>query len=76
MPTIDLTDDKHAAITAAILRLIDEDRLPHAPRLDSLRFARPRAKAKPRPTPAEHTAANSRRKACEALGLAVFFHHR
>ena len=32
MPTIDLTDDELAAVTAAIRRLIDEDRFPHAPR--------------------------------------------
>jgi hypothetical protein len=38
MPTIDLTDE-HAAVTAAIRRLIEEDRFPHAPRLDPLRSA-------------------------------------
>jgi hypothetical protein len=37
MPMIDLTDEKHAAVTAAIRRLVDEDRFPHAPRLDPLR---------------------------------------
>ena len=75
MPTIDLTDDELAAVTAAIRRLIYEDRFPHAPRLDPLlrlRKARRRAKANPRPTTAEDTAANSRRKAGEALGLAAF----
>jgi hypothetical protein len=39
MPTIDLTDDEHAAVTAAIRRLIEEDRFPHAPRLVPLRSA-------------------------------------
>jgi hypothetical protein len=39
MPIIDLTDDEHAAVTAAIRRLIEEDRFPHAPRLDPLRSA-------------------------------------
>ena len=39
MPTIDFTDDEHAAVTAAIQRLIEEDKFPHAPRLDSLRSA-------------------------------------
>jgi hypothetical protein len=39
MPTIDLTDDELAAVTAAIRRLVDEDRFPHAPRLDPLRLA-------------------------------------
>ena len=36
MPTIDLTDDEHAAVTAAIGRLIEEDKFPHAPRLNPL----------------------------------------
>jgi hypothetical protein len=39
MPTIDLTDDEHAAVTAAIRRLIEEDKFLHAPRLDPLRSA-------------------------------------
>ena len=39
MPTIDLTDDEHAAVTAAIRRAIEEDRFPHAPRLEPLRAA-------------------------------------
>lgn len=37
MPTIDLTDAELAAVTAAIRRAIEEDRFPHAPRLDPLR---------------------------------------
>ena len=39
MPTIDLTDEELAAVTAAIRRLVDEDRFPHAPHLDPLRSA-------------------------------------
>jgi hypothetical protein len=39
MPTIDLTDDEHAAVTAAIRRAIETDRFPRAPRLDPLRSA-------------------------------------
>jgi hypothetical protein len=39
MPTIDLTDDELAAVTAAIRRAIEEDKFPHAPRLDPLRSA-------------------------------------
>jgi hypothetical protein len=39
MPTIDLTDNEHAAVTAAIRRTIEEDRFPHAPRLEPLRSA-------------------------------------
>jgi hypothetical protein len=39
MPTIDLADGEHAAVTAAIWRLIEQDEFPHAPRLDPLRAA-------------------------------------
>jgi hypothetical protein len=39
MPTIDLTDDQLAAVTAAIRRIIADDRYPHPPRLDPLRAA-------------------------------------
>ena len=38
-PTINLADDKLAAVTAAIRRAIEDDRFPHAPRLDPLRAA-------------------------------------
>jgi hypothetical protein len=33
MPTIDLTDDEIAAVTAAVRRAIETDRFPRAPRL-------------------------------------------
>ena len=33
MPTIDLSDDEYAAVTAAIRRAIGEDRVPFAMRL-------------------------------------------
>jgi hypothetical protein len=39
MPTIDLTDDEHAAVAELIRRAIEEDRFPRAPRLDPLRSA-------------------------------------
>jgi hypothetical protein len=39
VPTIDLPDDELAAVTAAIRGVIEIDRYPHAPRLDSLRAA-------------------------------------
>jgi hypothetical protein len=39
MPTIDLTDAEHAAVTAAVRRAIETDRFPHAPRLDPLKAA-------------------------------------
>jgi hypothetical protein len=37
--TIDLTDDEHAAATAAVRRAVEEDRFPRAPRLEPLRWA-------------------------------------
>jgi hypothetical protein len=39
MTTINLTDDELAAVTVAIRRAIEDDRFPHAPRLDPLRAA-------------------------------------
>jgi hypothetical protein len=39
VPTIDLTDDELAAVTATVRRAIEDDRFPHAPRLDPLRSA-------------------------------------
>jgi hypothetical protein len=39
MPTISLTDDELAAVTAALRSLIEDDKYPHAPRLDPLRAA-------------------------------------
>jgi hypothetical protein len=39
MPTIDLTDEEHAAVTAAIRRAVEDDKFPRAPRLDPLRSA-------------------------------------
>lgn len=39
MPTIDLTDDEHAALTAAVRRTIREDKFPNAPRLAPLKSA-------------------------------------
>jgi hypothetical protein len=45
MPTIDLPDDELAAVAAAIRRLIEDDKYPHAPRLDPLRAALARLEA-------------------------------
>jgi hypothetical protein len=39
VPTINLTDDELAAVTAAVRRAIETDRYPYAPRLDPLRVA-------------------------------------
>jgi hypothetical protein len=52
VPTIDLPADELAAVTAAIRRVIEGDRYPHAPRLDPLRAALARLDAAaPEPTP-------------------------
>jgi hypothetical protein len=53
MPTIDLPDDELAAVTAAIRRLIEGDRYPHAPRLDPLRAALARLEAGANAPPAK-----------------------
>jgi hypothetical protein len=45
VPTIDLPDDELGAVTAAIRRVIEDDRYPHAPRLDPLRAALARLEA-------------------------------
>ena len=50
--TINLTDDELAAVTAAIRRAIEDDRFPHAPRLDPLRVALAKFDAAPDPAPA------------------------
>ena len=39
VPTINLTDDELAAVTAAVRRAIETDRFPRAPRLDPLKAA-------------------------------------
>jgi hypothetical protein len=51
VPTIDLTADELAAVTAAIRRAIEDDRFPHAPRLDPLRAALGKFEAAPEPIP-------------------------
>jgi hypothetical protein len=51
MPTIDLTDDELAALTAAIRRAVEDDRFPHAPRLDPPRSALAKFDTAPQATP-------------------------
>ena len=45
VPTIDLPDDELAAVTAALRRANEDDKFPHAPRLDPLRAALARFEA-------------------------------
>jgi hypothetical protein len=45
VPTINLTDDELAAVTAAVPRAVEDDRYPRAPRLDPLRAALARLEA-------------------------------
>jgi hypothetical protein len=62
MPTINLADDELAAVTAAIRRAIEEDRYPHAPRLDPLRAALGKLDAAAEPAPlAKAPPANTKR---------------
>jgi hypothetical protein len=51
MPTVNLADDELAAVTAALRRAIEDDRFPHAPRLDPLRAALGKFEAASEPTP-------------------------
>ena len=51
VPTINLTDDELAAVTAAIRRAIEDDRFPHAPRLNPLRAALGKFEAASEPAP-------------------------
>jgi hypothetical protein len=57
MPRIDLTDEKHAAVLAAVRKVIDTDRFPLSPRLKPLKSAltklAPQSAKKPLPPPSE-----------------------
>jgi hypothetical protein len=55
VPTIDLPDDELAAVTAAIRRAIEDDKFPHAPRLDPLRVALARLEAAQEPKPTSNS---------------------
>jgi hypothetical protein len=68
MPTIDLTDE-YAAVRAAIRRAVEDDKFPHAQRLDPLRSVL--AKLDPatrRRRPRRQPKAASRRGASQLLG--------
>ena len=49
MPAINLTDDELAAVMVAIRGIIEDDRFPHAPRLDPLKAALGKFEAAPEP---------------------------
>jgi hypothetical protein len=51
MPTINLTDDELATVAAATRRAVEDDKFPHAPRLDPLRAALGKLEASSEPTP-------------------------
>jgi hypothetical protein len=51
VPIVNLTDDELAAVTATVWRVIEDDRFPHAPRLDPLRAALGKFEAAHEPTP-------------------------
>jgi hypothetical protein len=51
VPTINLTNDELAVVTATIRRAIEDDRFPHAPRLDPLRAALGKVDAAREPAP-------------------------
>jgi hypothetical protein len=77
MPTIDLTDDEYAAVTAAIRHAIETDRFPSpAPRSAARRWqsSTRRPKLTPEPplpkTPGPREAANGRREAKSGERLA------
>jgi hypothetical protein len=56
MPTINFSDEEHAAVTAALRRTIADDKFPLSPRLAPLKAALakldPRSTPQPRPAPA------------------------
>jgi hypothetical protein len=51
MPTIELTDAELAALAKAIRRLVEDDKFPHAPRLNPLRSALAKLEAAQSPKP-------------------------
>jgi hypothetical protein len=51
VPAINLTDDVLAAVTAALRRVLEDDRFPHAPRLGPLRAALGKFEAATEPAP-------------------------
>ena len=62
MPTIKLTDDELAAVTATVRRAIETDRFPRAPRIDLLRSALAKLEPVPDPKPTPPSAKGARRE--------------
>jgi hypothetical protein len=74
MPRIDLTDDEYAAVTAALRKLISEDKFPLAPRLKPLKSALakldpPKPKPPPKPPIAGASEASIRRRKRQGRAL-------
>ena len=67
MPAINLTDDELAAVTAAIRRVIEDDRFPHAPRLDPLYAALGKFEAARGANPASEGSAASQSRQARSL---------
>ena len=61
MPAINLTADELAAVTAPLRRVIENDRFPHAPRLDPLRAALAKLDVEEAPEPAAQADRRTRR---------------
>ena len=70
MPTIDLPDDELAAVTAAIRRAIEDDKFPHAPRLDPLRAALARLEAAARQKTTANSAVDGKKVYARTKGIA------
>ena len=83
MPTIDLTDDELAAVTAAVRRTIETDRFPRAPRLYPLRAALGKLEAEAKPTPPRRprrrpkptSAGERRRSALDGARVTLLIHY-
>jgi hypothetical protein len=74
MPTIDLTADELAAVTATVRRAIEDDRFPHAPRLDPLKAALARLDAAMAPKPTPHPKAPPPAKADKSRAAITYAH--
>jgi hypothetical protein len=60
VPAINLTDDELAAVTAALRRVIEDDKYPLSPRLDPLRAALGKLEAAREPEPPPKPSARRR----------------